>query len=54
MDMQFYTPLIDIDYYYYYYYCTIKLIIIVITSCHRLIREFSSVEIWVLTIARTE
>jgi len=45
--MQFCTPLIDVDYYYYYF--TIILIIIVITSCRRLIREFSSVEIWLLT-----
>lgn len=51
MDMQVFTPLIDVDNqdYYYYYYYTIILIIIVITSYHRLTRKFSSVEIWLLT-----
>jgi len=49
MDKQFNTPLIDVDYYYYY---TI-IIIIVITSCRRLICEFSSVEILLLTHNRT-
>ena len=52
MDMQFYIPLIVVDNYDYNYYYTI-IIIIDITSCHRLIREFSGVEIRLLPHNRT-